>query len=297
MKKWIFAFALLGLPAIAWAQCAPGIPGAGNPGCIPPNQTNSPYYQGGGNQDGYGAPAQQEDTWVSVVTHPDTEKVWITKGYPGTLGIADSIKECTKAMGEGCGMAASWSNNSHISVVADTAGNLFAKGAPGGIKAWWQAKDACKQVSDGCHEVEGANNVVSGPTYFFPDPPFDRRIFGAVARIKGTPPEKFSNTVWVSAGKQGFVAAQTAALSTCHSDSGMACVIDITVGNGLIGQTIDNENDVYWINIGDPKATDKQVKNNCPKNRQCRLVNTIDVRTPRDGQWSISAGGASPKDS
>lgn len=30
----------------AYSQCAPGIPSAGNPGCIPPNQSNSPYYQG-----------------------------------------------------------------------------------------------------------------------------------------------------------------------------------------------------------------------------------------------------------
>ena len=28
--------------------CPNGIPGAGNPGCIPPDQSNSPYYQQGG---------------------------------------------------------------------------------------------------------------------------------------------------------------------------------------------------------------------------------------------------------
>lgn len=31
--------------SMAWSQCAPGVPSAGNPGCIPPDQSNSPYYQ------------------------------------------------------------------------------------------------------------------------------------------------------------------------------------------------------------------------------------------------------------
>ncbi|MBB3227109.1 hypothetical protein FHW69_001710 [Luteibacter sp. Sphag1AF] len=42
---------------VAWSQCAPGIPSAGNPGCIPPGQSNSPYSQA--------APAQPEPVWAS----------------------------------------------------------------------------------------------------------------------------------------------------------------------------------------------------------------------------------------
>jgi hypothetical protein len=30
---------------LSWSQCAPGIPGAGNPGCIPPTAPGSPYGQ------------------------------------------------------------------------------------------------------------------------------------------------------------------------------------------------------------------------------------------------------------
>lgn len=45
--KWIFALGLLVIGECAWAQsCPSGIPSAGNPSCIPPNQQNSPYYQG-----------------------------------------------------------------------------------------------------------------------------------------------------------------------------------------------------------------------------------------------------------
>jgi hypothetical protein len=42
----VICIVLLGQAGMATAQCAPGIPSAGNPGCIPPNQANSPYYQG-----------------------------------------------------------------------------------------------------------------------------------------------------------------------------------------------------------------------------------------------------------
>jgi len=38
---------LLSYAPLGWAQCAPGIPGAGNPGCIPPTAPGSPYAQPG----------------------------------------------------------------------------------------------------------------------------------------------------------------------------------------------------------------------------------------------------------
>ncbi|WP_414675274.1 DUF4189 domain-containing protein [Luteibacter sp.] len=46
MKRILSAILLCALAQSAFSQCAPGIPSAGNPGCIPPNQQNSPYYQG-----------------------------------------------------------------------------------------------------------------------------------------------------------------------------------------------------------------------------------------------------------
>lgn len=44
LKVFVIALISFGSTA-AFAQCAPGVPSAGNPGCIPPNQPNSPYYQ------------------------------------------------------------------------------------------------------------------------------------------------------------------------------------------------------------------------------------------------------------
>lgn len=66
MKR-LIALALIAIASAAHGQCAPGISGAGNPGCIPPNQTNSPYYQGASVT---GIPPQNaghwEDRWGAV---------------------------------------------------------------------------------------------------------------------------------------------------------------------------------------------------------------------------------------
>ena len=43
----VFFFALLTYAPIGWSECAPGIPGAGNPACIPPTALGSPYAQPG----------------------------------------------------------------------------------------------------------------------------------------------------------------------------------------------------------------------------------------------------------
>lgn len=60
LRKLLFLVLLIQAP-IAWSQCAPGIPGAGNPGCIPPTQPGSPYNQGG---DAPVAPVAPAIKWV-----------------------------------------------------------------------------------------------------------------------------------------------------------------------------------------------------------------------------------------
>jgi hypothetical protein len=55
------ATSLTSLHAIG--QCAPGIPSAGNPACIPPNQQNSPYYQGD-QQQAPALPSEPAPVWA-----------------------------------------------------------------------------------------------------------------------------------------------------------------------------------------------------------------------------------------
>jgi hypothetical protein len=52
---------------LSWSQCAPGIPGAGNPGCIPPATPGSPYGQPTtSGVTGSAPPATWEDQWGAV---------------------------------------------------------------------------------------------------------------------------------------------------------------------------------------------------------------------------------------
>lgn len=89
----IIGFLLLGQTGIATAQCAPGIPSAGNPGCIPPNQPNSPYYQGSADQASQQAvePAPiWADSWGAVA-------VSFKDGRAGAKGQMTSKSEAVSA--------------------------------------------------------------------------------------------------------------------------------------------------------------------------------------------------------
>lgn len=58
------SWVLLAVPLTVHAQCAAGIPGAGNPGCIPPSQPTSPYDQPGSeNSIALSPAATWEDRW------------------------------------------------------------------------------------------------------------------------------------------------------------------------------------------------------------------------------------------
>ncbi|WP_081907547.1 MULTISPECIES: DUF4189 domain-containing protein [Luteibacter] len=67
----------------AWSQCAPGIPGAGNPGCIPPTAPNSPYSQGSDS----GASGIQ-----SVGPQPVWEETWGAFAMDDVTGEAGTVE-------------------------------------------------------------------------------------------------------------------------------------------------------------------------------------------------------------
>ncbi|SDH08129.1 protein of unknown function [Dyella sp. 333MFSha] len=68
MKFVLITYAFLAYAPMAWSQCAPGIPGAGNPGCIPPTAPGSPYGQtpASGELPPAAAPPVWEDRWGAV---------------------------------------------------------------------------------------------------------------------------------------------------------------------------------------------------------------------------------------
>lgn len=71
-KSLSFAAAAVFVPS-AWAQCATGIPSAGNPGCIPPDQDNSPYYQGEVRQ--YEERVKWADRWGAIAVDLQTDSL------------------------------------------------------------------------------------------------------------------------------------------------------------------------------------------------------------------------------
>lgn len=65
----LLAFVSLVYSSVGWTQCAPGIPDAGNPGCIPPTAPGSPYGQpdSAGDSPTFPPPAPiWEDRWAQL---------------------------------------------------------------------------------------------------------------------------------------------------------------------------------------------------------------------------------------
>lgn len=99
-----YVIALLLVSCNAWSQCAPGVPGAGNPGCIPPSQPNSPYYQADSGSPISPPPGSSwQDRWGSVAIDAEA-------GVPGAIVGRDSeelaektaLDICTKNGGNHC---------------------------------------------------------------------------------------------------------------------------------------------------------------------------------------------------
>jgi hypothetical protein len=102
VKRIVIAFLLCAGAQSAYSQCAPGIPSAGNPGCIPPNQQNSPYYQDS-TPAPQAPPRQWGDGWGAI-------SLDFSKGGRGSAGQMQSkaaaeraaIQDCMKDGGEKC---------------------------------------------------------------------------------------------------------------------------------------------------------------------------------------------------
>jgi hypothetical protein len=116
MKNFIalFLFAALFHVPQAWAQCAPGIPEAGNPECLPPDDANSPYYQGDRNQQ----PVQSQqpravwaDRWGAIAEDFQASKVG-TVVEQGSKSQAEdaALSSCATNGGKKCQITLTYYN-------------------------------------------------------------------------------------------------------------------------------------------------------------------------------------------
>jgi hypothetical protein len=142
----------------AWAQCAPGIPEAGNPECLPPDDTNSPYYQGDRNQQ----PAQPQqpravwaDRWGAIVVDYKTGQAGTTVGQKSKQEANQiAMNSCSRNGSANCELVLSFHNQ--CAAVSMGGGGFGYAGSPTKEKADALAinqcghGEACKIVYSDC---------------------------------------------------------------------------------------------------------------------------------------------------
>lgn len=115
------------VPGIAHAQCAPGIPSAGNPGCIPPNQPNSPYYQGQDNAETQAPtelPARWADRWGAISLDDVDSKAGATIGKSSEREASrGALSVCKEHGGSHCEVIITYHNQCAAVAQKDTGGS------------------------------------------------------------------------------------------------------------------------------------------------------------------------------
>jgi hypothetical protein len=98
MKCILIIFIFLSTAGSAFAQCAPGIPSAGNPGCIPPDQMGSPY-----NSEQPQAEQREQvrwaDSWgsLAVATDPRSSQAGFSENVSSEAdATAQAIANCER---------------------------------------------------------------------------------------------------------------------------------------------------------------------------------------------------------
>jgi hypothetical protein len=116
MKNFIALLLLAGLFHMpqASAQCAPGIPEAGNPECLPPDDVNSPYYQGDRNQP-RNQPQQPRavwsDRWGAIAEDFHASRVGTVVGQASKSQAEEAaLSSCAEHGGQNCQITLTYYN-------------------------------------------------------------------------------------------------------------------------------------------------------------------------------------------
>jgi hypothetical protein len=138
-----FLFCLFHTPQ-ARAQCANGIPEAGNPDCLPPDDPNSPYYQGDRNQP-RNQPQQPRaiwsDRWGAIVTAPDGDAGTAENQHSKDEAIQMATSICSRNGAQHCEVLIAYYNQ--CAAAALGGGHLKGSSAPSKDQAEQQALDHC----------------------------------------------------------------------------------------------------------------------------------------------------------
>lgn len=119
-NKALLMISLVTFTAPAMAQnCAAGIPSAGNPGCIPPDRENSPYYQGSYGQAQPSVPrAVWKLTWGGIATDGTTGDTGVSVGlFSKREAVHEALLRCMTWGANHCKIALVYYNQ--CAVIAD----------------------------------------------------------------------------------------------------------------------------------------------------------------------------------
>lgn len=110
---------LFGIIGGANAQgCPAGIPSAGNPGCIPPDQSNSPYYQSGSSNQAASA-GRWEKRWGAFVLDKKVG-LGVSKDMPSKQAAQSAaMEDCLRKGGMQCKTELVYSNQCGVIIEGD----------------------------------------------------------------------------------------------------------------------------------------------------------------------------------
>ncbi|WP_425477345.1 DUF4189 domain-containing protein [Lysobacter capsici] len=130
----LVAGGMLSLSGLAAARgCPAGVPSAGNPGCIPPDQSNSPYYQSGAS--GQSAPAARwADRWGAIAIDDRDGGVGLGTAQMMTTerkAKKTALDECRAKGGTSCRVILAYYNQCGVVVAGDAGWNSTSAGSVG----------------------------------------------------------------------------------------------------------------------------------------------------------------------
>lgn len=148
----IFGLVLSAYSTQAWSQCAPGVPSAGNPGCIPVDRPESPYFHGNPDQLRNQKQAEDQvwsDRWGALVIDNDTgEAGLVANRNSKSEAIDDAMAACRKNGSQNCRLRIYYYNQ--CAAVAWGSGYNDVARAPTQEKAESNAMKECKKGADDC---------------------------------------------------------------------------------------------------------------------------------------------------
>lgn len=130
---------------IAWSQCAPGVAPAGNPGCIPQDRPESPYFHGNPDQLGSSAPtptAVWANRWGAIVADTKNGKTGVSTAQASRNAATRlAMNECNKHGGLRCELILAY--HDQCAAVAYGSGLMGYAGSPTEMEAKQLALKKC----------------------------------------------------------------------------------------------------------------------------------------------------------